>query len=63
MNIASDAAPSAAGSSCSVTPAPSILRGNVGSRVSLGLTTTSRYGLCPGPRDGAARASLPLTFP
>jgi hypothetical protein len=62
MSIGSDAAPLAASSRCSVTRAPRILRGNVGSTLPLGPTTTSRDGACPGTRDGAARASLPLTF-
>jgi hypothetical protein len=61
MNTGSDGPSSATSSSCSVTPAPSTLQGDVDSTRSLGLTTR-RDGLGPGTRDGAARATLQLTF-
>ena len=60
--IGSLAAPSGISSSYSITLTPSALQGDVGSTLSLGLTTTSSDGLGLGTREAAAGATLQLTF-
>jgi hypothetical protein len=60
--IGSLAAPSAISSSYSTTLTPSALQGDVGSTLSLGLTTTSSDGVGLGTREAAAGATLQLTF-
>ena len=55
--IGSLAAPSSISSSYSITLTPSALQGDVGSTLSLGLTTTSSDGLGLGTREAAAGAT------
>jgi hypothetical protein len=62
MNVGFRAAPSAISGSYSITLTPSALQGDVGSTLSLGLTTASSDGLGLGTREAAAGATLQLTF-
>ena len=55
-------APSTVSSSYSVSLNPSALQSDIGSTLSLGLTTTSGDGLALGTREGSAGATLRLTF-